>query len=278
VQAGCGVTVVLRFFSMRLKRLVRAVFHSVGLEVTRFTPPPPSAEAQLFTALLQLKHQPTDGEARRFLNFCANHLYQSRAQLLQDLFVQYRLGEKREGFFVEFGATDGRTINNTYALELVWGWTGILVEPARAWHQALRANRPRCAMDERCVWHVTGERLAFNEVTTDPEFSTISSYSGGDFHRALRGERESYQVETVSLNDLLTQHGAPRRIDYLSIDTEGSELAILQAFAFDAWDIGIITVEHNYTAARDALHALLTAQGYWRWFTEFSDFDDWYAR
>jgi FkbM family methyltransferase len=263
---------------MTLKQLVRAAFRSVGLEITRLTPSPLSTEAQLFNALLELKHRPADGETGRFLKFCADHLHQSRAQLLQDLFVQYRLGEKREGFFVEFGATDGRMKNNTYALEHIWGWTGILAEPARTWHQALRSNRARCVIDERCVWHATGEHLAFNEVPAAPALSTISSYSGADFHGARRGKRESYEVETVSLNDLLTQHGAPHHIDYLSIDTEGSELAILQAFTFGAWDIGIITVEHNYTAIRDALHTLLTEQGYTRWFTEFSTCDDWYAR
>ena len=263
---------------MGFKRLIRGALHSVGLEVTRAAPPLLRDEAELFTALLEIKRRPADSEAGRFVNFCVGHLHQSCAQRLQDLFVQYRMGEKREGFFVEVGATDGRSLSNTYALEHHWGWAGILAEPARVWHQALGSNRPRCAIDRRCVWRATGERLAFNEVPTAPVFSTIASFSGGDFHRRLRGKRESYQVETVSMNDLLTQHSAPSRIDYLSIDTEGSELAILQAFPFDAWDIGVITVEHNYTVARGALHSLLTTHGYTRWFTEFSDHDDWYAR
>ena len=269
---------------MRLTRLVRSVFHAVGLDLTRYTPPgppappPPSADQQAFAALLRLKHQSADDEAQCFLTFCAAHLHESQAQLLQDLFVQYQLGEQRGGYFVEFGATDGRTINNTYALEHTWGWTGIVAEPARAWHPALKANRPHCAIDTRCVWSTSGESLIFNEVVAAPEYSTIDAYSAGDMHRTLRGQGTAYLVETVTLHDLLAEHQAPRRIDYLSIDTEGSELAILQAFDFTAWDIGLLTVEHNYTPAREALHALLIAQGYTRRFPEFSRFDDWYVR
>jgi len=86
------------------------------------------------------------------------------------------------------------------------------------------------------------------------------------------------QVSTVSLNDLRLQGSAPQRIDYMSIDTEGSELVILEAFDFDRWDVRSISVEHNWTPQRDELHALLTAQGYRRRWPELSRFDDWYVR
>jgi hypothetical protein len=85
-------------------------------------------------------------------------------------------------------------------------------------------------------------------------------------------------VETVSLNDLLAGWDAPRRIDYLSLDTEGSELDILQHFDFAARDVRLISVEHNHTARRRPIFDLLTARGYRRRFETLSSVDDWYVR
>jgi hypothetical protein len=85
-------------------------------------------------------------------------------------------------------------------------------------------------------------------------------------------------VETLSLDDLLSQHNAPRDIGYLSLDTEGSELDILKAFDFDAYKIHVITVEHNHKPdLRSGIHSLLSQNGYKRVFAEVSDFDDWYV-
>src|SRR5208282_3167640 len=44
-------------------------------------------------------------------------LPRSRAQLRQDLFVLSELDFKKNGFFVEFGATNGLDLSNTYLLE-----------------------------------------------------------------------------------------------------------------------------------------------------------------
>lgn len=85
-------------------------------------------------------------------------------------------------------------------------------------------------------------------------------------------------MSTISLNDLLSRFEAPREIDYLSIDTEGSELDILSALDFDRWNIKLITVEHNRTPMRKGLFDLLTSKGYRRKLESISFMDDWYIR
>ena len=76
----------------------------------------------------------------------------------------------------------------------------------------------------------------------------------------------------------LKVHNSPKQIDYLSIDTEGSELEILRAFKFEDYD-GLVTVEHNFREPdRQAILDLLTSKGYVRLFEAFSKFDEWYVK
>jgi FkbM family methyltransferase len=212
---------------------------------------------------------------RLFLQACMAELATSRSQIFQDVFVLHVLGRDRPGFFVDFGATDGVSLSNSNLLETAHGWRGICAEPARNWHAALQANRPGATIETRCVWTKTGATLTFREAA-EKELSTIDSFSDGDSHARKRQDGQTYNVTTVSLNDMLADHGAPAPFDYLSIDTEGSEFEILQAFDLARYMPRVITVEHNYTPRRRDIHALLTAAGYRRVLTEVSLFDDWY--
>ena len=201
----------------------------------------------------------------------------SKSQLRQDLFVLSELNFKFGGYFVEFGATNGIDLSNTYLLEEKFSWRGILAEPAKIWHQELSKNRKKSAIDVSCVWKSSGEVLIFNE-TSAPELSTLDSFSDADIHVDFRKNGQKYQVSTISLNDLLEKYKSPRNIDYLSIDTEGSEFEILNSFNFDNYDIKIITCEHNFGENRDKIYTLLTSKGYERKFESVSLFDDWYVK
>ena len=58
-----------------------------------------------------------------------------------------------------------------------------------------------------------------------------------------------------------------------------SKYPILSHFDFDAFDINVITVEHNYVEKdRTQIQQLLTAKGYRRVFEKFSQWDDWYVK
>lgn len=213
-----------------------------------------------------------------FAFYCAHHLQMSQSQIFQDLFVLYILGEKRDGFFCEFGATNGVEHSNSVMLESEWGWKGICAEPARGWHSDFRKNRPETNLETHCVWSLTGETLVFNEVQSKA-LSTIDSFSADDGRaRKRRGRHSStYEVQTISLTDLFRKYDAPSDLDFLSIDTEGSEYEILQHLDFESYCPKIITAEHNYTENRERIHSLLKSKGYQRQMTEYSMFDDWYV-
>jgi len=213
-----------------------------------------------------------------FYEFIIKNSASSNSQLFQDLWVAYESNEKRDGYFVEFGACDGVYLSNTHLLEKVYGWTGIIGDPNPRYKKALRKNRT-CRVTNRCIFPGPRRRRTFR-CTDDGAFSTLEEFaqldSNWDRHRS--SNYEHVNVYTVSINDVLEEFGAPRVIDYLSLDTEGSEFAILQDLDFGRWKIGLITVEHNYTPNREKIHDLLTRNGYLRKLDAISKWDDWYVK
>ncbi len=199
----------------------------------------------------------------------------TKSQFLQDLFVISTLSFRQYGFFVEFGATDGVHLSNTYLLEKSFNWTGILAEPSRQYYEQLSKNR-KCAIDNRCVYALSGEKVEFEEIE-NTGLSQMSMYRGGDYLSYSRGKKNKYLIETVSLNDLLKEHNAPKIIDYLSIDIEGGEYDVLKSLDFESYKFTVITVEHNYTSKRNDIFNLLTSKGYLRIHENISNADDWYV-
>lgn len=216
-----------------------------------------------------------DSIAKDYRLSMLNFVVDAYGQIHQDLFVAALFEYKREGFFVEFGATNGIEHSNTHLLEKRLSWQGILAEPSRQWADQLAQNRS-CHVSNDCVWTESSQHLTFNEVKRTG-FSSINSFSGSDRHASVRANGSKYQVKTVSLNDLLERYDAPLAIDYLSVDTEGSEYDILSTFDFDRWKVSIISVEHNFSAAREKLLKLLESKGFVRVCKKLSKFDDWYV-
>jgi len=218
-------------------------------------------------------------------------LAKSKSQLGQDIFVSANTNKEENNFFVEFGASNGITHSNTYLLEKELNWNGILVEPAKIWHKDLIVNR-KCAIDKRCIFTKSGEKLEFltvnnnkkgeiiyNGIDPEPGLSSLKKYaSNGDWASKVRIKNSNKEiVETITLNDLLDFHNAPKKINYLSIDSEGSELDILKNFDFSKRKIYIISVEHNYHRTnRKAIQLILENEGYKKVYEKISKFDDWY--
>lgn len=218
-------------------------------------------------------------EEIEFVGHCLINANETLSQNYQDVYVLYETKYKKNGYFVEFGATDGRSISNTILLEEKYGWTGILAEPNPYWHESLFKNR-QCNISKKCVYSTSGENVEFIASNT-PDISGIKEFASRDEHTENRNKGETILVPTISLVDLLDEYKAPDSIDYLSIDTEGSEYHILKAF-FDSpknYNIQTITVEHNYiNEDRVNIFQLLTKNGYTRKFPMFSRCDDFYTK
>lgn len=180
----------------------------------------------------------------------------NKAQFGQDVQVLHAIYKgKRGGFFVEIGAYDGVESSNTYLMEKEYDWKGICVECNPRWVPHLRSTR-NCQIDTHAMWKTDGSSMEF--------------YDSGGFaglvetnnHAHITRDRK-ITVTTKKLTTLLDECNAPRLIEFLSIDTEGSEFDILNAHDFDKYTFGYICVEHNHVEKnRTAIRQLLESKGY----------------
>lgn len=256
----------------------RSLFHRAAVTaVNRLAETPRTARALFAMVGFHDHWQNNVSDDARFLAFCASMRPLARGQILQDLWVLYELELRQDGYFVEFGAYDGTVHSNTKLLEDRFGWTGILAEPNPDMAESLRSTRT-ADVDSRCVWDVSGKEVNL-VLTGDAELSTVVDHATTDLHTEARRTTtvRTVDVPTVSLDDLLEDHGAPTTFDFMSVDTEGTELRILRAFDFARRRPRLLAVEHNGRddTQRD-LDALLTENGYERRFRSMSDWDAWY--
>ena len=173
-----------------MKTFLKNAVSAIGYEIRR---KPQNRDLTALDAISILRDA-GDSQLKRFLGYVVSNNAKSHAQLFQDLFVLFMLKEKRSGYFVEFGTTDGLFLSNTALLESDYEWRGIVAEPSGTWHSALRKNR-NCKIDLRCVWRATGETIMFSE-TENAAFSTVSDLKSSDNHD--RDVAKQYAVKTVS--------------------------------------------------------------------------------
>ena len=161
------------------------------------------------------------------------------SQINQDLDVLEYLNYNKNGYFIDIGATDGIAGSNSYLLEKEYGWNGICIEPQNDFYNKLIKNRS-CHTDNSLLFSKKGKEFDFSNAK---ELGGITEYISDMYKYA----KESEQVKKISetLNNILIKYNAPYNIDYMSLDTEGTELEILKGIDFDTYTFSILNVEHN---------------------------------
>lgn len=192
------------------------------------------------------------------------------SQLSQDVFVLILTKFLKNGYFVEFGASDGITINNTFLLEHEYQWQGLCLEPIPSQYKKLIENR-KCHCDRRVIYEKSNDKVSFQINQNCIDLSKIVTEE--------KNKNNVIEVETITLEDALKEYNSPKVIDYLSMDTEGTEYSIIKSFDFSKYDIKIITIEHNYIENnRKNIYDHLTKLGYIRILEKKSKHDDWYIK
>lgn len=166
-----------------------------------------------------------------------------KGQKGQDRWVIFTaLPFKRKGFFLDLAAADGITHSNTYALEKLFGWQGICIEPNPTFLKKLKKSR-NCIVDCSVISD-KHEKVSFR--IDNGQLGGIVA-EDTDNSIKVRGEQlvnaEIVTLSALTLTTLLDHYNAPRIIDYFSLDVEGSEERVISSFDFERYRFRCLTVE-----------------------------------
>ena len=190
---------------------------------------------------------------------------------LEDKFINI-IGHKKNGFYIELGANNGINQSNTFKLQKILHWDGILIEPNPTLAHECVINRSFARSPQvSCAACVPfGYEEHFVEIV---DFGLMSVAKNLDIdsqaikafhHNAInyKNNRKTFVYGAVAktLNEILLTHNAPANIDFLSLDVEGNEESVLRGIDFDHFSFNFILVEIYKNNKKVASY--LESQGY----------------
>lgn len=168
------------------------------------------------------------------------------------IYENFFSGKKDKGFFLEIGADDGIRFSNCKFFEETLNWDGIAIEPRKEGYNELIKNRKcKClnillSNKEGVVkfLNIKGYGLGLSGIVDNYDSKHMNRIKNELKNKNNKGFEEE-MLTTKKLGDILEKNNVTH-IDFLSIDTEGSELDILSTIDFNKVFIDIITIEDNY--------------------------------
>jgi len=175
----------------------------------------------------------------------------SVSQANQDYWIYGEaFNEFENGYFLDVGAHDGVYLSNTFLLEKRYKWKGICIEANPETFLNLARNR-ECKCINKCIDMNPG-------VVSFALRGVMGGIIAEDCDNNSKTQDRLVKIDTIPLEELLKQEGAPKVIDYFSIDIEGAEDRALLNFAFDQYRFNCLTIERPSLKLR----ALLASNGY----------------
>ena len=178
----------------------------------------------------------------------------------EDRLIFERFMQKRNGFYVDVGASHPYRLSNTYLL-YQHGWRGVTVEPIPLLGRLHRKWRPGDILVPKAIGLAAGH-LEFKEMlpsvlsTLDTE--TAETYIAEGKAQLLR----AYNIDVITLDQLFRDYASQQRVDFLSLDMEGLDASIITSCDFDRVRPLVICIELNEETERTGMLTYFKAQKY----------------
>lgn len=170
------------------------------------------------------------------------------SQFGEDKILSKYFNDDYKGVCVEVGADDGISGSNTYHFENK-GWETLCIEPIPESFNKCASIRKKCI--NCCVSNYESENTDYFVVRLNGyNTSAISSLNIDErlieSHKDMINTVEKINVNVKTLNNILKETNFPKTIDFISIDTENTEIDVLKGLNFDEYYIKFLIIENNF--------------------------------
>lgn len=160
----------------------------------------------------------------------------------EDIVLARLFAGQQTGFYIDIGAHHPRRFSNSY-----WayrrGWRGINIDAAPGSRAMFNRTRPRDTNLETCIAESGGEVEFF--VFPEPALSTAGRERKNAMEVVSRSHGQRVVVRAERLETLLAANvpSDEPAIDFMSIDVEGSEMAVLRSNDWTRYRPRVVVIE-----------------------------------
>jgi FkbM family methyltransferase len=192
----------------------------------------------------------------------------------EELIIRHFFDDQLDGVFLDVGCWDWQDGSTTLYLEEKLGWSGIGVDAQATVRRGYEMHRHRTKFMNYIVTDHSGTR---EKLYVAGQISSINERHVELFPGAQWEEQKPIEVPTITLDELLSQHGV-EHLDFLSMDIEGAEPKALAGFDIQKYRPRLVCIEAS-PEIRDAIMQYFTTHGYER-IDQYLPYDsvNWYFR
>lgn len=162
------------------------------------------------------------------------------SQCGEDLIIESIIPTKKNGFYVDVGANHPIKFNNTH-LFYKKGWTGINIEPNHSRIWLFNLLRRRDINLNVGIGQVASE-MNFH-IFKESTLSTFDDSAANSYIKMGHPLKKTVKIPIKPLREIFAEHVKDTEIDFMSVDTEGFDMEVLQSNDWNTYRPRFVIIE-----------------------------------
>ena len=165
-----------------------------------------------------------------------------------DKYIETYFPNKTDGNCVEVGVSDGKRGSNTLLFE-ERGWDTLCIDPIPEHVEQAKVVRKQ-VLECACSNYNGYDYFTSYDIGVNNIKSSLSSLSTDarllETHKDIINSTDTFMVRVKRLTSILDEENWPKEIDFISVDTEGTEIDVLRGLDLGKYKVKLLVVENNF--------------------------------